>query len=84
MLSFPNLHQWLGRVILSLLFVTCGIIIPSKAKEYAYREKIVNILPNNFNREINCITTDKHGFIWAGTTQGLYRYDGYNTEPILF
>ena len=84
MLNIRNKHKRLGRVILSLLFAICGISKPTQSKEYVYREKILNILPNNFNREINCITTDKYGFIWAGTNQGLYRYDGYNTDPILF
>jgi len=27
---------------------------------------------------INCITQDKNDFIWFGTSEGLFRYDGYN------
>ena len=27
---------------------------------------------------INCILQDKNGFIWVGTGEGLFRYDGYS------
>src|SRR5678815_254030 len=34
-----------------------------------------NGLKGNF---INALLQDSKGFIWIGTTDGLYRYDGYN------
>ncbi|MDP4262819.1 MAG: two-component regulator propeller domain-containing protein [Bacteroidota bacterium] len=34
------------------------------------------------NYYIKCITQDKRGFLWFGTEEGLFRYDGYQFEPI--
>ena len=27
--------------------------------------------------QVNCILKDSRGYVWLGTTSGLYRYDGY-------
>jgi len=35
-------------------------------------------LSNNY---INCISQDKNGFLWFGTREGIFRYDGYNFKP---
>jgi len=32
------------------------------------------------NNNINCINQDANGFMWFGTFEGLFRYDGYNFE----
>lgn len=84
MLSFRTNCTRCYWVILFLLLLTHVFPNKCKGQDYVYREKILNILPNNFNREINCIAIDKHGFIWAGTNNGLFRYDGYNVDPIDF
>jgi ligand-binding sensor domain-containing protein/two-component sensor histidine kinase len=34
------------------------------------------------NYYIKCITQDKRGFLWFGTQEGLFRYDGYKFDPI--
>ena len=33
------------------------------------------------NYIIKCIQQDTNGFIWFGTEEGLFRYDGYNFKP---
>ena len=33
-------------------------------------------------QHIRCVTQDKNGFIWMGSTNGLYRYDGYRYQRI--
>lgn len=80
--SRPHINNWLKFIIGCL----CTLHITNKAaaQENIYREKLVNIFPNNFNREMNCLAFDNQGFIWTGTQTGLYRYDGYNADPVIF
>ena len=34
-----------------------------------------------FQRRVASIAQDRYGFLWFGTDDGLYRYDGYNLKP---
>jgi signal transduction histidine kinase/ligand-binding sensor domain-containing protein len=36
------------------------------------------------NSEINDIVQDAHGFLWVGTENGLFRFDGYSFNEIIF
>ena len=38
------------------------------------------VADGSLNNWISCITQDNKGFIWVGTQDGLYRYDGYGFE----
>ena len=47
--------------------------------------QINNLFFQNINRsnglpinDINCLAQDSSGFIWIGSFEGLYRYDGFN------
>ena len=40
-----------------------------------HRLSVEDGLPQN---SVNCITQDRHGFMWFGTQDGLARYDGYD------
>ncbi len=41
-------------------------------------ELSINGIP--FNKNINCIHEDNKGFLWLGTNNGLYRYDGHSLK----
>lgn len=44
-----------------------------------------NKVPGFPNAEITCLFQDSYGFVWIGTTEGLYRFNGYECtlfEPI--
>lgn len=77
-----HIINWLKYIIgcLCALQLSHNVV----AQENIYREKLVNIFPNNFNREMNCLAFDEQGFIWTGSQTGLYRYDGYNADPVIF
>ena len=33
------------------------------------------------NVHVNAIAQDRFGYIWLGTSEGLYKFDGYNLSP---
>jgi two-component system, sensor histidine kinase ChiS len=45
-----------------------------------FRQVSVKKLP--FYKPVNCLLTDKTGFLWLGTEEGLYRYDGFEFSLI--
>lgn len=51
------------------------LFLPSrgKAQAVAFNYDIKNGLPDN---SVNCITQDRNGFMWVGTSNGLARFDG--------
>jgi ligand-binding sensor domain-containing protein len=48
-----------------------------------------NIIFKKLNRssglpvdQVNCIASDSTGFMWIGTSEGLYKYDGFTYKPV--
>jgi diguanylate cyclase (GGDEF)-like protein len=61
------------RLILSWWLVLCCISTnPSLAQRYSVRGYSQGL--GNLN--ITCVTQDRTGYLWVGTQNGLYRYDG--------
>lgn len=63
------------RIILTLIYtIICQSII------YANNTNFSQISSNNglSQNTVRTVVEDKNGFIWAGTLDGLNRYDGYN------
>ena len=60
------------RITTLLIFFFVGIYIYSANGFFKILDNTQG-LPDN---TINCISQDKHGFIWIGTFGGLCRYDG--------
>jgi len=56
----------------ALIAVLCTICLPLKAQRYSFREYIQGL----GNPNITCIQQDRVGYLWMGTQNGLYRYDG--------
>lgn len=42
--------------------------------------KFTHLFDNKYISTITCITQDSQGFMWFGTSNGLYRYDGVNLK----
>jgi ligand-binding sensor domain-containing protein len=61
--------------ILMLLFIIVANIIFAKAELPFFR--LIQIDREISNLRVNVIYQDKNGFIWTGTDNGLYRYDGF-------
>ncbi len=71
------------KILLSNLFICClcnwilGISLLHAQEIIAKPMPFLDQLSSN---EIKSIYQDKEGFIWIGTSYGLIRYDGYNTQ----
>jgi ligand-binding sensor domain-containing protein len=67
---------------LLLLLVWSLLTVRTDASVPVY--KILQIDPGNDELRINTIFQDRDGFIWIGTSPGLFRYDGYQFDRAIF
>ena len=66
----------LNRLILFLFL--CGLSLPVSAQQYGYVQyHSESGAPFN---QVNTVIQDHKGFVWIGSQNGLYRFDGYNFE----
>jgi ligand-binding sensor domain-containing protein/serine phosphatase RsbU (regulator of sigma subunit) len=61
--------------LLILVFLFSGIVSRAQLPTF----KTFKALKGKTNYTVNAITQDRAGFIWLGTTDGLVRYDGFNS-----
>lgn len=67
----PQLKCILKAVLYGLSAV-CFAVLPCRAQEYSFSA----ITTGLGNLDVNCTVQDSAGYIWVGTENGLYRYDG--------
>lgn len=66
-----------SRRLLGWLALLCGLsVLPASAQRYSFREYAQGL--GNLN--ITSIQQDQIGYLWVGTQNGLYRYDGSQFE----
>ena len=70
--------RWSLLIYLLLQVLIASGITPEKLRFKHLTEE--NGLTNSY---INCIGQDRNGFIWFGSENGLYRYDGYRFKHYL-
>jgi len=60
-------------------FVTFILLLSvlSSAARTIYKERRLSVTDGLPSNTVNCITQDRDGYIWIGTSYGLSRYDGY-------
>lgn len=59
-----------------LIILICNEVYPKS--DFVWRKLMVtDKLPTD---EIRCVHQDKKGFVWFGTNNGLFRYDGYHVK----
>jgi signal transduction histidine kinase/ligand-binding sensor domain-containing protein/CheY-like chemotaxis protein len=68
------------KIILRLLtcFVLLAPIIEASAQSLSFEQ--VSSQKWLYQRNISCLTQDKQGYIWFGTNNGVYRFDGYTVK----
>ncbi len=64
----PRIRPWLLLTFLTAIFFPAFC----PAQRYTFKEYIEGL--GNLN--VNCIAQDRAGFLWVGTENGLFRYDG--------
>lgn len=55
-----------------ILALLCAFSKPGPAQRYSFRDTTEGLADLN----VNCIAQDRTGYLWVGTENGLYRYDG--------
>jgi len=76
-----NGFSLLRNCIISLQFCFIYLLLmPNRLAAQNINNLHIEKVPEDglLNSFINCISQDSNGFMWFGTTEGLYRYDGYN------
>ena len=78
------------RIILQLIVIVGPFVVLAFSGAAVAREKLTdrrNIIFDHLGAEegiqatVTNIVQDSEGFIWVGTQEGLYRYDGYSFRP---
>ena len=60
-----------------------GVVRPPVIDGQDIRFAPFSVEGRSFQSRILSIAQDNNGFLWFGTANGLYRYDGYNLKPYL-
>ncbi|MBN1337901.1 MAG: histidine kinase [Bacteroidales bacterium] len=67
--------------LLLLIILICGLFRAAPAQEYSFSEWLT--AGNLDNARMQALCQDHKGFMWTGTSRGLYRYDGYELEEVM-
>ncbi len=72
MRTSPNERESIWKLLVSGFAVLCLASQACTAQRYSFREYTQGL--GNLN--ITCLAQDRTGYLWVGTQNGLYRYDG--------
>jgi len=61
-------------LLISILFLTATMYAVSSLRIQSLHITVDNGLPDN---NVRCLAMDQKGYLWLGTPNGLYRFDGY-------
>lgn len=64
----------LKALIVLILSIQCA-----SAQFFSHNLPIDNVMNSH---QVRCVIQDKSGFLWMGSTNGLFRYDGYHYQRI--
>lgn len=84
--NLSNCHKMKKNRLMQLL-LTCYLLIFSVLYTKGYGMEKLDIISHQLNKinslpsnNIRCITQDEEGYLWLGTLNGLYRFDGYRVQ----
>ncbi|MEQ8175640.1 MAG: two-component regulator propeller domain-containing protein [Syntrophomonadaceae bacterium] len=83
---FKKYFKYASCFLMMMLIISSMIVLPNPSNGEPDL-----ILPNRDALQeglagmvVNCILQDSSGFLWFGTQNGLYRYNGYSLKPFTF
>lgn len=80
-----NVKYITRRTLIALALVVFSQLAQAQlTPAYLFKFDKVNTGDKPFDQSALCVTQDAIGFMWFGTSKGLYRYDGNTMAPIEF
>src|SRR5271154_5372013 len=67
------------RLIVLCLFIALLVPAAATAQQYTFRQ--YGPSDGLTNLGLNCLLQDHTGYLWVGTDNGLFRYDGSTFQP---
>ena len=71
------------RLFITLVFISFTFLF-SYSQSHTIKFNNLTIKDGLSQSTVNCILQDKYGFIWAGTQDGLNKFNGYSVEVYKF
>lgn len=78
MISHAGSNYLMKQIVQKCILVFCFLNQPAYSKDKNLIFNHISLDEGLPNVPINCITQDSYGYIWLGTTEGLFMYNGYN------
>ena len=70
------------KIIISIIFILFSQQVYSQKSELAFEHFFVDL--DMSPSDVSAIYQDRTGYLWFGTDNGVYRYDGYNFTPFKY
>lgn len=80
-----NITNAMNSKLMVLIIISICLrtgVIDAKGQDFLYFTKNITVDLNRAHKDVHCVEQDEDGFFWAATWNGLYRYDGFNTEHV--
>ena len=83
-LQFPGFHTKSTLKIIFIFLVACSTISHAAAQSHDYKVERISLENELYGFCGTCILQDREGFMWFGSQNGLFRYDGKRFEKFLY
>ena len=82
LLEYPSKSNRSLALLAGILIIHMLLSGNTRAQDFLYYTKNITVDINRSHKDVHCVIQDDQGFFWAATWNGLYRFDGFNTEHV--